>query len=69
MSRRWTKLPAEARVKRLNQAMTGWANYFSLGQVSPACGVIDRHAIRRLRRWLCLKHEVRSGKHVRFPDT
>ena len=49
--------------------MTGWANYFSLGQVSPAYNAVDRHAIRRLRRWLCLKHKVKSGKYVRFPDT
>ena len=33
-SRRWSRLPSEARVGRLNRVMTGWANYFSLGQVS-----------------------------------
>ena len=53
----------------LNRVMTGWANYFSLGQVSPAYNAVDRHAVRRLRRWLCLKHKVRTGKYVRFPDT
>ena len=68
-SRRWTGLPTETRVERLNRAMTGWANYFSLGQVSPAYTAIDRHAVRRFRRWLCLKHKVKSGKYVRFPDT
>ena len=26
-------------------------------------------AIRRLRRWLSLKHKVKSGTYVRFPDT
>ena len=65
-SRRWSRLPSEARVERLNRVMTGWANYFSLGQVSPAYSAVDRHAIRRLRRWLCLKHKVKSGKYVRF---
>ena len=55
-------------VERLNQAMTGWANYFCLGQVSPGYSAVNRHAVRRLRRWLCLKHKVRSGQHVRFPD-
>ena len=25
--------------------------------------------VRRLRRWLCLKHKVKTGKYVRFPDT
>ena len=68
-SRRWSRLPSEARVERLNRVMTGWANYFSLGQVSPAYSAVDWHAVRRLRRWLCLKHKVKTGKYVRFPDT
>ena len=38
----------------------------SLGQVSPAYSAVNRHAVRRLRRWLCLKHKVRTGKYVRF---
>ena len=59
----------EAIVDRLNRIMTGWANYFSLGQVSPAYNAVNRHAVWRLRRWLCLKHKVRTGQHVRFPDT
>ena len=59
----------EAMVDRLNRNMTGWANYFSLGQVSPAYSAVNRHAVWRLRRWLCLKHKVRTGQHVRFPDT
>ena len=28
--------------------MTGWANYFQLGQFSPAYGAVDEHATRRL---------------------
>ena len=28
-SRRWSRLPSEARVERLNRVMTGWANYFT----------------------------------------
>ena len=46
----------------------GWANYFRLGQVSPAYNAIDRHAVRRLRQWLCRKHKVKTGKYVLFPD-
>ena len=55
-------------VRRLNRALTGWANYFTLGQVSPAYRAIDRHATRRLRQWLGRKHKVRSGKSVRFSN-
>ena len=54
-------------VARLNRVLTGWANYFTLGQVSPAYVAIDRHATRRLRQWLGRKHKVRTGKLRRFP--
>ena len=53
---------------RLNRTLSGWANYFRLGQVSPAYRAVDQHADRRLRQWLCRKHKVRSGKYVRFPS-
>ena len=59
----------ERMVERLNRTITGWANYFSLGHVSPAYSAVNQHAVRRLRQWLCRKHKVRSGGVVRFPDT
>ena len=65
---RYGLLESEVVVARLNRAMLGWANYFRLGQVSPAYRALDRHAIKRLRQWLCRKHKVRSGKYVRFSD-
>ena len=61
-------LEAEEVVGRLNRMISGWANYFNLGQVSPAYAAVDQHATRRLRQWFWRKHKVRSGKHVRFPD-
>ncbi|GHU05744.1 hypothetical protein FACS1894158_09600 [Betaproteobacteria bacterium] len=54
-------------VGKLNRKLTGWANYFCLGPVSPAYQAINTHATRRLRQWLCKKHKVQStGK--RYPD-
>ena len=61
-------LEPELVIGRLNRAMLGWANYYQLGQVSPAYRALDRHAIKRLRQWLCRKHKVKSGKYVRYPD-
>ena len=55
-------------VGRLNRLITGWANYFCLGQVSPAYAAIDRQATRRLRQWLSRKHKVGSENFVQFPD-
>ncbi len=68
-ARRYGRLASEVVVERLNRTMVGWANYFSLGQVSPAYSAVNRHAVRRLRQWLCRKHKTRLRDYVRFPDT
>ena len=66
--RRYENRSAEKVVARLNRMLSGWANYFDLGQVSPAYRAVDRHATRRLRQWFRRKHKVRSGRCVRFSD-
>lgn len=66
--RRRTWLEAEVVVGRLNRQLTGWANYFCLGPVSPAYRAINAHVTRRLRRWLCQKHKVRGSGWTRYPD-
>ena len=55
-------------VKKLNQMLGGWANYFCLGPVSKAYRAVDQHARRRLRWWLCHKHKVARPGTGRFPD-
>ena len=66
--RRYGYWSAEEVVERLNRILSGWANYFDLGQVSPAYKAVDTHATRRLRQWFRRKHKVRSGGYVRFSD-
>lgn len=66
--RRRTLLDANYVVGRLNRKLTGWANYFCLGLVSPAYKAIDTHVTQRLRRWLCKKHKVRGNGGWRYPD-
>ena len=66
--RRWLGTAVEDRVARLNQLLLGWSNYFCLGPVSQAYRAIDRHGRRRLRQWLCAKHQVKSRGTSRFPD-
>ena len=66
---RYGLMDAEEMVRRLNWMISGWANYFTLGQVNPAYHTIDQHTTRRLRQWFCRKHKMRSGKHVHFSDT
>lgn len=53
-------------VATINRKLTGWSHYFRLGQVSPAYGAVDYHAVRRLRQWLCKKHQIRGAGLSRF---
>ena len=67
-AKRRTLLPAEQIVTELNDGLRGWANYFALGPVEDAYRAIERYVTRRLRRWLCIKHEIRGSGSYRFTD-
>lgn len=54
-------------VRRLNQILGGWGNYFRLGYVTGAWHDVQQHTCRRLRRWLRRKHG-QSGSHQGYPD-
>jgi len=66
--RRRSLLDVGYMVNRLNRKLTGWANYFCLGPVSPTYKAIDIHVKQRLRRWLCKKHKVEGKGLKRYPD-
>jgi RNA-directed DNA polymerase len=61
-------LDHETVVTKLNQMMNGWANYFCLGPVSKAYRAIEQHACKRLRQWLCAKHDVSWPATKKFPE-
>jgi group II intron reverse transcriptase/maturase len=62
-----TMLDHQALVRKLNQMINGWANYFCLGSASKAYRAVDLHARKRLRQWLCAKHQVPWPAFGRFP--
>jgi RNA-directed DNA polymerase len=66
--RRTLLTDVEELVGRLNSRLRGWANYFCLGTISKAHRIVNNHAARRLRRWLCKKHKVPNRGTARFPD-
>jgi group II intron reverse transcriptase/maturase len=67
-AKRRTLLPAEQIVTELNDGLRGWANYFALGPVEDAYRALESYVTQRLRRWLCIKHEVRNSGSYRFTD-
>ncbi len=67
-SGRWVMLRADDRVARLNRLLVGWSNYFCLGPVSKAYRSVDKHASKRLRQWLCKKHQQPGQGTARYSD-
>jgi RNA-directed DNA polymerase len=63
-----TQQAVEMLVAKLNRAIIGWANYFGLGPVSKAYRAVERHTRRRLRQWLCAKHQMPGAGTRRYPD-
>jgi RNA-directed DNA polymerase len=66
--RRTCRREASELVAELNQKLKGWANYFCRGPVVRVYDIVMKHARRRLRRWLCVKHKVRTREYARFPN-
>jgi group II intron reverse transcriptase/maturase len=66
-SSRMTWRDEEEQVKRLNQILVGWGNYFRLGYVTGAWHDVQQHACRRLRWWLRRKHGQPGGTQG-YPD-
>lgn len=65
--RKQTQQEAKILVGKLRM-MIGWANYFCLGPVSKPYRAVDQHARKRLRQWLCAKHQEKWPATKRFPE-
>ena len=63
-----TQQAFEQIVAQLNRQIIGWANYFCLGPVSKAYGAVEEHTRRRLRQWLCAKHQRKGAGTARYSD-
>jgi group II intron reverse transcriptase/maturase len=55
-------------VRRLNQILRGWANYFNAGAASKTFRIVNRYAIDRFRQWLRRKRKWKSNRYKAHPD-
>jgi RNA-directed DNA polymerase len=66
--RQWGFLDPREMVARFNRMLRGWANYFCLGAVSAAYGIVDNHACFRLRQWLGRRERVQGSSRSRYSE-
>ena len=66
--RTWGFLDPKEIVGRLNRMLRGWANYFTLGAVTVAYQIVDRHVCFRLRQWLGRRARVQGSSRSRFSE-
>jgi RNA-directed DNA polymerase len=65
-SRKWFWLEPTELVRRLNQKLRGWQNYFCLGPVSKVYGNVMAYTCHRLRQWLGRKYRVQGASRARY---
>jgi len=63
-SRNYTYQAAEVMVKKINQKIMGWRNYFRIGTVSSSYRKVNSHCRERLRQWLGVKRK-KAGKRIK----
>jgi RNA-directed DNA polymerase len=63
-----TTEPREDVVRKVNQMLAGWANYYSYGTISDTYRKLNGLVRNCFRRWLCRRHKVRGRGLRRFPD-
>jgi len=51
----------------MRRFVVGWKQLGHEARLGAHIDIVMKHARRRLRRWLCAKHKVRSGKYARYP--
>jgi RNA-directed DNA polymerase len=60
--------PLDEVIRKLNQRLQGWANFFSYGTIAHSYEVVDHYTRLRLRKFLCRRHKVPGHGTRRFPD-
>jgi len=65
---RYSAIPTEAVIHRVNEVARGWVGYFRFGNCTKALSVFKRYLVYRMRIYLRRKHRYGSFWYKAYPD-
>ena len=65
---RYSAIPTEEVIRRVNEVARGWVGYFRFGNCTNAMSNLRRYLVYRMRIYLRRKHHYRSFGYKAYPD-
>jgi group II intron reverse transcriptase/maturase len=65
---RYSAIPTEEVIRRVNEVARGWVGYFRFGNCTNAMSNLRRYLVYRMRIYLRRKHHCRSFGYKAYPD-
>jgi len=66
---RYSAIPTEAVIGKVNEVVRGWVGYFRYGNCTKAMSALRQYLVYRIRVYLRRKHHYRSYGYTRYPNS
>ena len=66
---RYSAIPTEALIRKVNEVVRGWVGYFRYGNCTDAMSALRQYLVYRIRIYLRRKHRYRSLGYTTYPNS